>query len=92
MSKAVLVVDDSASMRQLVSFTLRQAGFQTVEAVDGMDALERLAAHRVDLILTDLNMPRLDGIGLVRSCSRHGNSPKWINPNICRNRFVVEYR
>jgi two-component system chemotaxis response regulator CheY len=70
MSKAVLVVDDSASMRQLVSFTLRRAGFQTLEAVDGLDALERLAANRVDLILTDLNMPRLDGIGLIREVRR----------------------
>jgi len=66
MSKTVLVVDDSPSMRQLVSFTLRQAGFLTIEAVDGRDALERLAGNRVNLILTDLNMPRMDGIALIR--------------------------
>ena len=66
MSKTVLVVDDSPSMRQLVTFTLRQAVFLTIEAVDGLDALKRLAGARVNLILTDLNMPNLDGIGLIR--------------------------
>ena len=66
MIKTVLVVDDSPSIRQLVIFTLRQAGFQTIEAVDGVDALARLTTNRVNLILTDLNMPRMDGIGLIR--------------------------
>ena len=66
MPRTVLVVDDSVTIRQMVSFTLKQAGFSVVEAVDGQDALERLDANRVDLIVTDLNMPRLDGTGMIR--------------------------
>jgi two-component system, chemotaxis family, chemotaxis protein CheY len=64
--RTALVVDDSVTIRQVVSFTLKQAGFGVVAAVDGQDALERLDSHRVDLIITDLNMPRLDGIALIR--------------------------
>jgi two-component system, chemotaxis family, chemotaxis protein CheY len=67
MPRTVLVVDDSITIRQMVSFTLREAGFSVVEASDGQEALERLAAQRMDLIITDLNMPRLDGIGLIRT-------------------------
>jgi len=63
---SILAVDDSASMRQMVSFTLKNAGFAVVEAVDGQDALEKIAAKDFDLVLTDQNMPRLDGIGLTR--------------------------
>ena len=66
MSKTILAVDDSASMRQLVSFTLRGAGYTVIEASDGQDALEKLRAP-VNLVLTDLNMPRLDGLGLTRA-------------------------
>lgn len=78
MSKAVLCVDDSASMRQMVSFTLESAGYRPVTAADGEDALRQLATTRFDLIITDLNMPRLDGIGLirkVRSDPRHMGVP-----------------
>jgi two-component system chemotaxis response regulator CheY len=67
MARTALVVDDSLTIRQMVSFTLREAGFQVVEAVDGQDALERLPRQPVDLIVTDLNMPRLDGVSFVRS-------------------------
>lgn len=66
MSKTILAVDDSASMRQLVGFTLRGAGYTVIEASDGQDALEKLRAP-VNLVLTDLNMPRLDGLGLTRA-------------------------
>ena len=66
MPRTVLVVDDSATMRQMVSFTLKQAGFGVIEASDGEDALERLGGSRVDLVITDLNMPRMDGIALIR--------------------------
>jgi len=62
-----LVVDDSVTIRQMVAFTLKDAGFSVVEAGDGQEGLERLAAQRMDLIITDLNMPRLDGIGFVRA-------------------------
>jgi two-component system, chemotaxis family, chemotaxis protein CheY len=63
---SILAVDDSASMRQMVSFTLKNAGYHVVEAVDGQDALEKSVARDFDLVLTDQNMPRMDGIGLTR--------------------------
>jgi two-component system chemotaxis response regulator CheY len=62
----ILTADDSASMRQMVSFTLRNAGFDVVEAVDGEDALDKARGRSFDLVLTDQNMPRLDGIGLTK--------------------------
>ena len=62
----ILAVDDSASMRQMVSFTLKNAGFNVVQAVDGQDALEKADSHDFCLVLTDQNMPRLDGIGLTK--------------------------
>ena len=63
MSKTILTVDDSSSVRQMVRFTLSDAGYTVVEAVDGEDALTKLP---VSLVITDLNMPKLDGIGLIR--------------------------
>lgn len=63
---SILAVDDSASMRKMVSFTLIGAGYHVVEAVDGQDALEKAQTQTFDLILTDQNMPRLDGLGLTR--------------------------
>ena len=63
---SILAVDDSASMRQMVSFTLKSAGYEVVNAVDGQDAWEKASQRRFDLVLTDQNMPRLDGIGLTR--------------------------
>ncbi len=62
----ILAVDDSPSMRKMVSFTLIGAGYQVVEAVDGVDAFEKAQAQSFDLVLTDQNMPRLDGLGLTR--------------------------
>jgi two-component system chemotaxis response regulator CheY len=64
--QSILAVDDSASMRQMVSFTLKNAGFNVVEAVDGEDAWEKAAGREFSLVLTDQNMPRLDGISLTR--------------------------
>ena len=64
--RSILAVDDSPSMRKMVSFTLTGAGFKVVEAVDGVDALEKAQAENIDLVLVDQNMPRLDGIGLTR--------------------------
>lgn len=67
MPKTVLTVDDSASIRQMVAFTLSSAGYQVVEAVDGQDGLEKAKAKNVDLVLTDQNMPRMDGLSLIKS-------------------------
>lgn len=64
--RSILAVDDSVSMRQMVSFTLRGAGFDVVVAVDGQDAWDKSRTRSFDLVLTDQNMPRLDGIGLTR--------------------------
>ncbi len=62
----VLIVDDSITMRQLVGLSLRQAGYEVTEASDGLDALAKLQASRFDLVITDLYMPRLDGIELIK--------------------------
>ncbi len=67
MSKTVLTVDDSASIRQMVSFTLKAAGYQVVEAVDGEDGLNKAKAGSVNLVLTDQNMPKMDGLTLVKN-------------------------
>lgn len=64
--QTILAVDDSVSMRQMVSFTLKGAGYDVVEAYDGEDAWEKARGRAFDLVLTDQNMPRLDGIGLTR--------------------------
>jgi len=66
MAKVILTVDDSASVRQMVRFTLSDAGYTVIEASDGQDALRKLTGP-VNLVITDLNMPRLDGLGLIRS-------------------------
>ena len=66
MTKTIMVVDDSATMRQMISFALASAGYQVVEATDGADALAKSGAQKVHLFLTDLNMPNMDGIALMR--------------------------
>jgi two-component system chemotaxis response regulator CheY len=66
MGKRIMTVDDSASVRQMVAFTLKEAGYEVVEAVDGKDALTKLQASQVHMVITDLNMPNLDGIGLIK--------------------------
>ncbi len=66
MSKTIMTVDDSASVRQMVSFTLKNAGYGVIEAADGKDALGKLKG-KVDMIVTDLNMPNMDGIELIRN-------------------------
>lgn len=76
--KLIMVVDDSASLREVVSFTLKKAGYGVVEAADGRQALARLEeAPRFHLIVCDVNMPELDGIGFVRELKK-----------IARHRFV----
>ncbi|HET9629876.1 MAG TPA: response regulator [Novosphingobium sp.] len=74
----ILTVDDSASMRALLRHALTGNGFDVVQAEDGIAALEWLAANEVDLVITDINMPRLDGFGLIeqlRGGSRHRDRP-----------------
>lgn len=65
--KTIMTVDDSASVRQMVSFTLKNAGYNVVEAENGEDALAKLDGAVVHMMITDLNMPRLDGIGLIKA-------------------------
>jgi two-component system chemotaxis response regulator CheY len=68
--KNILVVDDSRSMRQMLSFTLQQSGYRVIEAADGVEALELVAQTSFDLILTDQNMPRMDGLTLIEDLRR----------------------
>lgn len=63
----LLTVDDSASMRQMVAYTLRDAGFDVAEAGDGSEALEIAEKEKFDLVLADVNMPKMDGISLIRA-------------------------
>jgi len=67
MGKSILIVDDAASMRGLVAMTLRNAGYEVIEASDGRDALNKLKSCRVNLIVTDLNMPNMDGITFIKT-------------------------
>ena len=67
MAKTIMTVDDSASVRQMVSFTLKEAGYDVIEACDGRDALGKIGGRPLDLIITDLNMPNMDGIELIRN-------------------------
>jgi two-component system, chemotaxis family, chemotaxis protein CheY len=67
MAKTILAVDDSSSLRQMVAFSLKAAGYQVVEAVDGQDGLEKAKQQTVDLVLTDQNMPKMDGLTLIKS-------------------------
>ena len=66
MTRTILAVDDSTSMRQMVGHVLREAGYRVVEASDGDEALELAQRERVDAVITDHNMPRMDGLSLVR--------------------------
>jgi two-component system, chemotaxis family, chemotaxis protein CheY len=67
MARTAMIVDDSASIRHMVAYTLQQAGFVTLEGTNGADALEKLENQRVELIITDLNMPVMDGLTLISS-------------------------
>lgn len=72
MAKTICVVDDSASMRQLVKMTLSGAGYEVMEAVDGQDALRKLESTKVNMIISDVNMPNMDGITLVKTLKQGG--------------------
>jgi two-component system chemotaxis response regulator CheY len=69
----ILTVDDTASMRQMISFTLNSAGHEVLEASDGDEALKLANENTFDLIITDINMPNMDGIELVRSLRNNTN-------------------
>jgi two-component system chemotaxis response regulator CheY len=66
MSKKIIAVDDAATMRKMVAFTLKGAGHEVLEAADGRDALNALRHQSVDLVVTDVNMPNMDGLELTR--------------------------
>lgn len=66
MAKIVLAVDDSVSIRQMVTFTLKSAGYEVVEAADGREGLNKAKAQPINLVLTDQNMPNMDGLTLIR--------------------------
>ena len=66
MSKTILTVDDSASIRQMINFTLKDAGYEVIEAIDGKDALAKLNGSSMHMLISDVNMPNMNGIELVR--------------------------
>jgi len=66
MAKTVLIVDDSISVRQVVGMALRGAGYEVVEASDGHDALRKLDGRKIHLVISDVNMPQMDGLTLLR--------------------------
>lgn len=67
MKKIILIADDSPTIRKFVSFSLTMNGFEVIPACDGMEALEKLPLNKIDLVITDLNMPNLDGFELIRT-------------------------
>ncbi len=71
MSKTILIVDDSASLRQVVNIALTGAGYSVVEASDGKDALTKLDGRKVHLIISDVNMPNMDGISFVKAAKQN---------------------
>lgn len=73
MSKLILTVDDSSSVRQMVAFTLKGAGYSVIEAVDGKDALAKAKGAAVNMVLTDLNMPNMNGIELIKALRAEPN-------------------
>lgn len=70
-NKTILIVDDSASLRQVVAITLRGAGYDVLEAGDGKDALGKLIGQRVHLIISDVNMPNMDGITFLKEVKKN---------------------
>ena len=70
MIKTVLTVDDSRTMRDMLHLALSEAGYRVVQAVDGVDGLEVLQAEHPDVIVTDINMPRMDGFGFIEGVRR----------------------
>ncbi len=71
MAKTILIVDDSASLRQVVNIALSGAGYQVIEAADGKDALTKLDGRKIHLIVSDVHMPNMDGISFVKEVKKH---------------------
>ena len=71
MSKVILTADDSASIRQMVTFTITNAGYEVIEAVEGGGALQKVEGKSIDMVITDLNMPNLNGIELIKKLREH---------------------
>ena len=95
MAKTVLTVDDSTSMRMMIGFALREAGYEVIEAVDGVDAMEKLARNTVDMIVSDVNMPRMDGLALVRAVrgtKRHRFTPVLMVTTVYQDDIKEEWR
>jgi two-component system, chemotaxis family, chemotaxis protein CheY len=73
MAKTILIVDDSASVRQVVTIALKGAGYDVIEGNDGADALTKLTGQKVNLIISDVNMPNMDGITFVKEVKKLAN-------------------
>ncbi|MES2207987.1 MAG: response regulator [Pseudomonadota bacterium] len=73
MAKTILIVDDSASLRQVVSIALKGAGYDVLEACDGKDAIAKLTGQKIHLIISDVNMPNMDGITFVKAVKQMPN-------------------
>ena len=73
MAKTILIVDDSASLRQVVAISLKSAGYDVIEACDGKDALAKLNGDKIHLIISDVNMPNMDGITFVKEAKKLPN-------------------
>lgn len=71
MGKMIMVIDDSASIRQVVSITLKKAGYDVIEACDGRDAVAKLTGQKVNLMVCDVNMPNMDGISFLKAVKQN---------------------
>lgn len=73
MVKKILTIDDSKTMRDMLLVTLERAGYEVIQAKDGQDGLDKLAANGADVIITDINMPVMDGIAFIKACRAKTN-------------------
>ena len=89
MEQTIMVVEDSASMRNMVTFTLKNAGYTVLEAENGVDALEKLDGSRIDMFILDLNMPLMNGFEFIRSV-RAMNRYKFTPMIILTTESIVE--
>ncbi len=67
MARTILVAEDSSSIRKFITLALKMAGYNVIDAVDGMDAIEKMSGQDIDLVVTDLNMPNVDGFNLIKT-------------------------